>query len=234
MLKDVDVLEPINCERGISEEDPCIFPNLLASNSTSTRFSNSSDIASYNATGVTEDEEDTAAFRDICKANPDIGINPPCKRLLSDPNFIVRSSDDVKAAMPFDFIAYFNDFKELEQFPDDPEISDVDYFELNEKNLEESLALQFYGSWTVARQGTPEWKKHSEWKLFWREFLHEPNFECPDGLASCNYSPPTLEEIQRRFGNNRPLGRRVLFVTLILGEIHAYTIMLEVSLHPGL
>ena len=136
--------------------------------------------------------------------------------------------------MPFDFIAYFNDFKELEQFPDDPEISDVDYFELNEKNLEESLALQFYGSWTVARQGTPEWKKHSEWKLFWREFLHEPNFECPDGLACCNYSPPTLEEIQRRFGNNRPLGRRVLFVTLILGEIHAYTIMLEVSLHPGL
>ena len=112
---------------------------------------------------------------------------------------------------------------------DDEDIPDEDYFELTPENVRDSLMEQWYTSWTVVAQGRPAWKKYGEWGAFWREFLHEPNFKCPSGFTSCNYHPPSVQDIRRMFPNNRVLGRRVLFTSLIYEIMHALTNELDVS-----
>ncbi|KAE9379765.1 hypothetical protein N431DRAFT_398235 [Stipitochalara longipes BDJ] len=94
--------------------------------------------------------------------------------------------------------------------------------------MRDSQVEHWYNCWSVVAQEEPEWKKYGEWGAFWREYLHEPNFRCPNGFASCNYQPPSIQEIRRMFPNNRPLGRRVLFTTLIYELMHSYTNDLEV------
>ncbi len=172
-------------------------------------------------------------IQDYCEAYPLVGINPVCKHLQADPGITFANLTKLDDPFVFDYIEYFNALNDLENFPDEPDIPDLEYFALNVENLRDSQTFEWYSGWTVLRQVSDGWLKHGEWQTFWREFLHEPNFKCPDGMASCNYSPPTLEDILRRITNNRPLARRVLFVTLILDMMHSYSNLLDVSLLRG-
>jgi len=130
---------------------------------------------------------------------------------------------------PINFKMYFKMLNDQSLFEDDEDIPDEDYFELTPENVRDSLMEQWYTSWTVVAQGRPAWKKYGEWGAFWREFLHEPNFKCPSGFTSCNYHPPSVQDIRRMFPNNRVLGRRVLFTSLIYEIMHALTNELDVS-----
>jgi hypothetical protein len=201
-----------------------------------TRFSNFSESdSSYatNDTAETDDELSMEIIRNYCEANPSVGINPVCQHLQANLGITFENLTKLDDPFVFDYIGYFNALNDLENFPDEPDIPDVEYFALNVENLRDSQTFEWYSGWTVLRQGSEGWLKHGEWQTFWREFLHEPNFKCPDGMASCNYSPPTLEDILRRIPNNRPLARRVLFVTLILDMMHSYSNLLDVSLFRG-
>jgi hypothetical protein len=241
-----DVLDPDHCRHGISEAGPCeLFSNSTSnatsigtSNSTSVRFSNSTLIQLSNSSESgssyeTDDELSMEIIRNYCEAHPSVGINPVCKHLQADPGTTFDNLTKLDDPFVFDYIEYFKALNDLENFPDEPDIPDVEYFALNVENLRDSQTFEWYSGWTVLRQGSEGWLKHGEWQTFWREFLHEPNFKCPDGMASCNYSPPTLEDILRRIPNNRPLARRVLFVTLMLDMMHSYSNLLDVSLSRG-
>lgn len=237
------VLEPTHCKHGISKVGSCeLLGNTTSnatsigiSNSTLTRSSNSSESGSYatDDTDETDDEMSMEIIRNYCQTHPSVGINPVCKHLQADPGITFDNLTKLDDPFVFDYIEYFNALNDLENFPDEPDIPDVEYFALNVENLRDSQTFEWYSGWTVLRQGSEGWLKHGEWQTFWREFLHEPNFKCPDGMASCNYSPPTLEDILRRISNNRPLARRVLFVTLMLDMMHSYSNLLDVSLFRG-
>ena len=241
-----DALKPNDCEGATCKEITSPVPIPLTSNFTATRFSNSSSKVSGNDIDIdTMENEAEAVLKDIntrvakqvCEDVPEMKATPLCLRIhaaFNHPVQIPLNATTNTATVEFNYTKYFQDLNDLTIFPDEEEIPDDVYFEIDDKNLEESMAVQWYASWTVIAQGTPEWGKHGEWELFWRQYLKEPNFSCQQGFASCNYQPPSVADIIRLFPKNRPLGRRVLFTTMIWGIMHDYTNQLDVSGHPGL
>lgn len=163
-----------------------------------------------------------------CEEDPKRRASPGCKRMRTDENFTYDQFMNFEPPI-FDYVEYFNDLNDLERFPDEPEISDMEYFALTDQNLLNSQALEWYACGTVVWQVEAAWKQYGEWELFWRKYLYDPNFKCLNGFASCNYQAPTMEAIKRRFPENRPLARRVLFITLMYGTAHQYSNALDVS-----
>jgi hypothetical protein len=238
-----DALKPNDCEGASCKEITSPVPILLTTNFTASRFSNSSSKVSGNDIDIDAIENDTEAMlkdintrvaKQVCEDIPEMRATPLCLRIhaaFNHPLQIPPNATTNAATVEFNYTKYFQDLNDLTIFPDEEEIPDDVYFEMNDKNFEESMAVQWYASWTVLAQGTPEWDKHGEWELFWRQYLKEPNFSCQQGFASCNYQPPLVADIIRLFPKNRPLGRRVLFTTMIWGVMHDYTNQLDVSGH---
>jgi hypothetical protein len=171
------------------------------------------------------------AHRLACEDSPEKKATPMCKLVRSDPDLPYDQLMTVD--LPFNYREYFEDLNDIELFPDEPDIPDLVYFALNDENLVNSQALEWYACGTVIWQEEPEWKQYGEWELFWRKYLYEPNFRCLNGFASCNYQAPTVAEIRHRFPDNRPLARRVLFITLLYEKVHSYTNALDVSVDPS-
>jgi len=129
----------------------------------------------------------------------------------------------------FDYVGYWDKINDIEKFQDEPEISDLEYFEMTQENVKRSMTYEWYNIWSVITQQTEEWNKHGEWRLFWRTFLGESNFNCAQGQYSCTMTPPSIETIRRKYPKNRPLGRRVMFIALTYNTMHEYTSAVNVS-----
>jgi hypothetical protein len=144
---------------------------------------------------------------------------------------------------PFDFdpASYFsfdtNYPKKIRPYNDfscdrnEPEIPDMDYYSFSERNIEESQVLDWYASWTAAIQDDWTFKQYGEWGAFAFHFMKTRNFECGIGLESCNQAL-SLYELQMKHpeAHNRPLVRRIYFVTLMYQQTHSYTRALLVCL----
>jgi hypothetical protein len=167
--------------------------------------------------------------RQVCKVMAASNSSVPCN--TSDPAFTLENLRNVTAL--FSYSNYFDELNDLEKFPDEPEIVDVEYFEMTLENIKRSQAFEWYNCWTVRMQGTPEWAQHGEWALFYREFFGESNFHCDQGYATCTIPPPKISEIQAMFPENRPLGRRVLFIAHTYNFMHGITTAVDVCFPPS-
>jgi hypothetical protein len=108
-------------------------------------------------------------------------------------------------------------------------INDEDYFYFTEKNLNDSKVKLWYPVWTVIRQADPDWNELGEWKLFYHDFEHTKNFECSIETSTCK-GALSLQDLQKLYpgDENRPLVRRIYFVSLMHDTLHDYATAVSV------
>jgi hypothetical protein len=109
-------------------------------------------------------------------------------------------------------------------------ISDEDYFEFVPKNFDESLVAVWYSLWTMLRQNDTNWNDMGEWKLFAYDWHNTKNFECALTMTQCS-GDQRLEGLQALYPGieNRPLVRRIYFVSRAYRIFHNYGNLVQVS-----
>jgi hypothetical protein len=109
-------------------------------------------------------------------------------------------------------------------------ISDEDYFEFVPKNFDESLVAVWYSLWTMLRQNDTHWNELGEWKLFAYDWHNTKNFECAMTMTQCS-GDQRLEGLQALYPGieNRPLVRRIYFVSRAYRIFHNYGNLVQVS-----
>jgi len=120
-----------------------------------------------------------------------------------------------------------DDFRNIK---DEPSISDINYFEFSNANLEASQQDSFYTLWSILAQMHPEFKQRGEWSLFATEFMNTKNFQCSFDNGKC-HGMPSLLEIRQLYPGNRPFARLVYFTAIKMELIHNLHRAVEVSAH---
>jgi hypothetical protein len=112
----------------------------------------------------------------------------------------------------------------------EPEVSDEDYFEYSSKNFDDSQVAVWYSLWTVLRQNETNWKELGEWRLFANDWYNTKNFECSLSMQHC-LGEKKLESLQADYPGikNRPLVRRIYFVSRAYRTFHNYGRAVQVS-----
>jgi hypothetical protein len=113
----------------------------------------------------------------------------------------------------------------------EPDIKDEDYFAFDPKNFDDSLVVVWYSLWTMLRQNETQWKELGEWKFFAHDWYNTKNFECALSMAECS-GDRRLEGLQAIYPGleNRPLVRRIYFVSMMYMIFHNYANLIQVCL----
>lgn len=118
-----------------------------------------------------------------------------------------------------------DDYKHIN---DTTNVTDIDFFEFNEANLEESQQTSFYALWSMSAQDHPEFNQRGEWALFASEFMNTKNFQCSFDNGKC-HNMPSLLEIRQLYPDNRPFARIIFFTGIKMELLHNLNKAVEVS-----
>ena len=112
----------------------------------------------------------------------------------------------------------------------EPDVHDEDYFEYSPKNVDDSQVTVWYSLWTMLRQNDTDWNKLGEWRLFANDWYNTKNFECSLSMQHC-LGEKKLESLQVDYPGikNRPLVRRIYFVSRAYRTFHNYGRVIQVS-----
>lgn len=144
--------------------------------------------------------------------------------ILAALNISTVSFDDKEDSSDYSINHIFRPFHEIElDIDNEPETSDVAYFEMTSENLDKSQVYEWYSAYSILRAAEfTEEDGPTEWSTFYRDFFDEPNFHCPLSNTECGfYDKIKILAFDHYKGvANRTIARRLLFVAIMQKEIH--------------